>query len=133
MMLPASIACTVKVKSPLVVGVPDRMPPVLRVRPGGSVPPVVVKVYGAVPPVAANVCRYATPFVPGGNAAGLRVSNGDAVFIRVKDAALPTPATVAVTVYVPAVPFAVNAGAVATPLAVVATAVAALSPAKAPL
>ncbi|PJN08399.1 hypothetical protein CG723_28880 [Streptomyces sp. CB01635] len=50
-----SVAVTVKVKAPVVVGVPVMAPVVaLRVRPGGSAPPVTAKVGLPVPPV---VCR----------------------------------------------------------------------------
>src|SRR5262245_10127130 len=43
------------------------------------------------------------------------------VFVRLKLAGVDDPDTVAVTVYVPPVPFALKAGAVATPLAFVGT------------
>ena len=46
-------AITVNEYVPVVVGVPDSTPPVVRVRPGGRVP-VFEKVIGAVP-VAVNV------------------------------------------------------------------------------
>jgi hypothetical protein len=50
-----SVAVTVKVKLPAVVGVPDKTPPLDRDRPGGREPLVTAKVYGAVPPEAVNV------------------------------------------------------------------------------
>ena len=51
----ASVAVTVKLKFPTVVGVPDKSPAKERVSPPGNVPDVVVKEYGAVPPLALSV------------------------------------------------------------------------------
>src|SRR6266851_1278031 len=48
---------------------------------------------------------------------GLRVAGAPGVLVRLKLAGVATPATAAVTVYVPAALFAVSTGAVATPLA----------------
>ena len=59
------------------------------------------------------------------------LAGGPAEFVREKSAPVTTPATVAETVYAPAVPFAVKTPAVATPLAFV-TAVF-IPPAKFPL
>src|SRR5690242_15213863 len=55
-----------------------------------------------------------------------------AIFVRLKLAGVATPATVAVTAYVPVVPFAVKGGSVATPLAFVMT-VSVANPEKDPL
>src|ERR1035438_3209176 len=52
---------------PTEVGVPDIMPPLLNVNPGGT--PDWVQVYGAVPPVAESDALYAKPTVPDGNCA----------------------------------------------------------------
>ena len=52
----ASVAVIVKLKMPLVVGVPEMTAVVglagIKVRPGGSAPLEIVKVYGGVPPLA---------------------------------------------------------------------------------
>jgi hypothetical protein len=50
-----SVATIVKLNVPAAVGVPERTPAGLSVRPGGSVP-VEEKVCGATPPVAVKVC-----------------------------------------------------------------------------
>jgi hypothetical protein len=57
---------------PTVAGVPDIMPPLLNVNPGGT--PDWVQVYGAVPPVAESDVLYAKPTVPDGNCAVVIVS-----------------------------------------------------------
>lgn len=54
----ASVAVTVKVDVPAVVGVPEMVAPD-NVRPAGNVPVVTLHVYGVEPPLAANVCEYA--------------------------------------------------------------------------
>jgi hypothetical protein len=56
-----------------------------------------------------------------------------AVFVRLKLAVAVTPETVAITVYDPAVVFAVNAGEVATPLELVVAVVVFVAPANVPL
>ena len=53
--VPESVAVIVNVLVPAAVGVPERTPALLRLRPGGKVPAVTVQVYGAVPPVATSV------------------------------------------------------------------------------
>src|SRR5579862_571900 len=60
----ASVTCAVKENpDPLVaVGMPVIAPPELRVRPGGSVPPVGVHVKGAVPPLAKREKLYPGKF-----------------------------------------------------------------------
>jgi hypothetical protein len=50
-----SFAWMVKLTEPAVVGVPDRTPEVLKLRPAGAVPELTDQVYGGVPPVAAMV------------------------------------------------------------------------------
>ena len=50
-----SVASAVKLNAPEAVGVPESTPAVLKLMPGGSVPPETVQVNGAVPPVAAKV------------------------------------------------------------------------------
>ena len=63
-----SVAPTVKL-APVVpvvaaVGVPDKEPDELRLRPAGSVPEVTAKLYGLLPPLALKVAVYAVPTVP---------------------------------------------------------------------
>jgi hypothetical protein len=50
-----SVAFTVKVENPAVVGVPEIVPLVERVKPAGKDPELTLHEYGVVPPVAANV------------------------------------------------------------------------------
>ena len=50
-----SVPVMVKLKLPVAVGVPLSTPVLARVKPVGSVPVVVAKVYGPVPPVAVMV------------------------------------------------------------------------------
>jgi len=56
-----------------------------------------------------------------------------AVFVRLKLAAAATPETVAITVYDPAVVFAVNAGEAATPLELVVAVAVFVAPVNVPL
>ena len=49
-----SVTLTVKVEVPLPVGVPEKTPEELRLRPMGSAPELRDQVYGVVPPVAAR-------------------------------------------------------------------------------
>ena len=59
--------CSIKLKFPAVVGVPDIKPvAVFRVRPGGSAPDVMLHVIGAVP-LAVGVRLYGVPTVPPGS------------------------------------------------------------------
>jgi hypothetical protein len=60
----ASVAVTVKVYVPGVVGLPERTPMVDRLKPGGRDPDVRVNKYGAVPPEAEKVRRKVLPTVP---------------------------------------------------------------------
>ena len=74
-----------------------------------------------MPPVAASAgAEYAVPVTPFGSGEDVVIESGtDALFVRLKRVEkLPA---VAVTVYAPAVPFAVKVGAVAVPLAAVVT------------
>jgi hypothetical protein len=50
-----SVTLTVKVEDPAVVGVPEIVPLVERLKPAGKDPELMLQEYGAVPPVAANV------------------------------------------------------------------------------
>jgi hypothetical protein len=50
-----SVAVMVNVAVPAAVGVPEKTPAELSMRPLGSVPAVTVQVYGGVPPPAASV------------------------------------------------------------------------------
>src|SRR5215469_8833336 len=69
-----SVTDTLKVVEPRVVGVPLITPPVLRVRPGGSVPDATAQVNGPFPPVEVSVVEYATLITAAGSAAGLMTS-----------------------------------------------------------
>jgi hypothetical protein len=60
----ASVAVTVKVYVPGVVGLPERDPVVDRLKPGGSDPEVRTNVYGAVPPEAEKVLSNGSPTAP---------------------------------------------------------------------
>ena len=62
---PESVTVTVKELVPAVVGVPDKTPAVLKVRPAGSVPVDTVQLKGAVPPDAVRVRLYAVLTAPG--------------------------------------------------------------------
>jgi hypothetical protein len=61
--------CTVKVEEPAVVGVPESVPPLLRLRPAGKLPEAMLQEYGVRPPDAARVVEYAVPAVPLGSEA----------------------------------------------------------------
>jgi hypothetical protein len=50
-----SVTFTVKVVEPAVVGVPEIVPLVERVKPAGKDPELMLQEYGVVPPVAASV------------------------------------------------------------------------------
>lgn len=63
---PESLTLIVKLKFPAVVGIPEIVPVVDRVRPTGKVPELMLQLYGMVPPVAANVVEYAVPTCPDG-------------------------------------------------------------------
>ncbi len=73
-----SVAVTVKVNVPGVVGVPEITPPLVSGdKPVGRAPVVTLKVYGPVPPVAVKVWLYAIPAVPcGKGGAGKRLIDG---------------------------------------------------------
>jgi hypothetical protein len=63
----ASVAVTVKDEVPATVGVPEIVPDVLKARPAGSDPLLIVQVYGEVPPVAASAAEYGLCAVPPAN------------------------------------------------------------------
>ena len=57
-----SVTRTVKLKVPVLEGVPLRTPVVaFKLRPAGSAPAVTDHAYGEVPPEANSVCEYPTP------------------------------------------------------------------------
>ena len=56
----ASVPVTVTVELPAVVGVPERTPAELNVKPNGKVPVVTANVYGAVPPLALRGVLFVT-------------------------------------------------------------------------
>jgi len=64
-----SATCTVKVDEPAVVGVPESVPPLLRLRPAGKLPEATLQEYGVKPPVAARDAEYPVPAVPLGSEA----------------------------------------------------------------
>ena len=51
----ASTTFKVNVDDPTVVGVPERVPPLLKVKPAGKLPERTLHEYGVPPPVALNV------------------------------------------------------------------------------
>ena len=55
------VAVTVKLDAPATVGVPVKVPPLLRVRPADRLPDVTEKVKGPVGPDAVIVWLYAVP------------------------------------------------------------------------
>src|ERR1700683_2824074 len=77
---------------------------------------------------AANDAPSRLTSSPGGDVCNVTAVSVRAVLFRRKPTELATPATDAVTVYVPAVPFAVKTGAVATPCALVVAAALELPP-----
>jgi hypothetical protein len=92
-----SVALTVNVDMPVLVGVPESRPPLESVRPVGSVP-VLLNVTVPIPPVWENCWLYAVPAVPFERVEGLTVMVGH-VMVRVT-LTLPAqpPLGVAVTV-----------------------------------
>jgi hypothetical protein len=61
-----SVACTVRLAVPAVVGVPLTTQPVPSVKPDGKAPDVIVQEYGAVPPLTPTVAEYGVPTCPPG-------------------------------------------------------------------
>ena len=59
-----SVTCTVKLKGPGLVAVPDRTPLLERLTPAGKLPEWRLHVYGEMPPEAVSVARYGTPCAP---------------------------------------------------------------------
>jgi len=55
------------VDDPTVVGVPEIVPPPLKLKPAGNVPERTLHEYGVLPPEAESVDEYGCPFVPSGN------------------------------------------------------------------
>src|ERR1700733_2210391 len=64
--LPESVACTVNVEVPAVVGVPEMVPSLASDSPAGSDPEVTDQLYGLVPPEADRSWLYALPTVASG-------------------------------------------------------------------
>jgi hypothetical protein len=56
-----SLTLITNVKEPAVVGVPESIPLLERLRPAGKILEPRDQLYGAVPPDAANVVEYAVP------------------------------------------------------------------------
>lgn len=59
-----SVAFTLKIYVPAAVGVPERTPPEVRVKPGGKEPPSTVKVVEPEPPALVNAEEYEAPSLP---------------------------------------------------------------------
>src|SRR5215831_43509 len=57
----------VNVDDPRVLGVPERMPALLKLKPAGNDPERTLHEYGVTPPAALNVAAYAVPVVPSGS------------------------------------------------------------------
>ena len=76
-----SVACTVKLDWPALVGVPLIVPALLKLRPAGNAPDAIVQEYGIVPPVAVSVNEYAFPTMPFGTEAVVIVSGGALAFM----------------------------------------------------
>jgi hypothetical protein len=62
-----TVAITVKLNEPAVVGVPEIVPAVDSASPPGNAPELRLHVYGVVPPLAPSVVEYATPTCPFAN------------------------------------------------------------------
>ena len=73
---PESVAFTVNVLEPAVVGVPAKTPEVFIVTPAGNVPAEIVQLTGAVPPLNVIVALYACVTVPLGKEAVVICSGG---------------------------------------------------------
>ena len=94
-----SVAVTVKLNVPLVVGVPVNAPPLASVKPPGKLPVVTLNVYGAVPPDAVRGWPYSVPAKPFIKAAGFTVRVGQLMMFRVyARVPLQLLASVAITV-----------------------------------
>lgn len=94
----ASVAVTLNVNDPAVVGEPEIAPAAERVSPSGRLPLVSVYEYGAMPPPAMSVCEYEVPMPPFGKDVGVIVIVGQLI-VSVKFLKPVQPlASVAVTV-----------------------------------
>jgi hypothetical protein len=102
--LPESVAFTVTVDVPAVVGVPLTTQP-LSDNPAGSVPAVTAQAYGEVPPATPMVAVYGTPTVAPGSVAKVSVrAAGETVITTGPEfvaGGFPESVTVTVTVDVP--------------------------------
>lgn len=58
---PLSVTLSAKLEFPAAVGVPEMVPPALRLRPAGRLPEATDQVYPGVPPVACTVVVYVLP------------------------------------------------------------------------
>lgn len=68
----ASVAVTVKVYRPIVVGVPVSTPLLRKLNPSGTEPLAIEKVTGETPPIVPTEPEYPTPTTPSGS-----VANGE--------------------------------------------------------
>ena len=73
---PESVAFTVNVLEPAIVGVPENTPALLMVTPAGRAPAEIDQVTGGVPPLKDIAALYAAPTVPLGNDAVVICSGG---------------------------------------------------------
>lgn len=77
-----SVACTVKEKDPLAVGVPEITPPDEIAKPVGKVPLANVQLYGLTPPLAVSVWLYAVLSVALGRVVVVIMSVAACVMVR---------------------------------------------------
>ena len=77
--LAASATCTVKLKFPPAVGIPEIDPSAFTSSPGGRVPPLKVQLYGVIPPDACSVALYAVPAVAPASDAVVTAGGGTTV------------------------------------------------------
>ena len=74
--VPESLAVTVKLVVPAVVGVPEIVPVLLKFNPAGKLPLVTLQVMVPVPPATCNVALYAVLTTPSGRDVVVMVSPG---------------------------------------------------------
>ena len=77
----ASLTCTVKLKVPKAVGVPERVPAEESVKPAGKAPVRRLKLYGAMPPLPVKVWLYGVPSEPFGSIEGAMPIVGQVIWI----------------------------------------------------
>ncbi len=80
-----SVRVTVKVEVPVnvPVGVPKITPALLKLKPAGKLPAVLLHLYDGTPPLPCSVWLYAVPIVPAGKGAGVMVNAGGGFTVTV--------------------------------------------------